>query len=166
MLSAVIAQPEEAQHLARSLAALVPAAIEGMVREALVVGDRPSAEMQAVAEEAGAEFIACARMEAALKTARGDWLLLMEGGARPVEGWIGEVREFLALSEGGAARFTPAGSRLQRLSAMFDRPRALRRGLLIRREEAVLAARGASCLEALARGRAARRIAARMEPPA
>ncbi|MBZ8133364.1 hypothetical protein CLD20_08815 [Afifella sp. IM 167] len=166
MISVVLTQPREAHHLARSLAALVPAAVEGLVRDALVLGDSASEEMLAVTEAAGAEFFAHHQLADAVRTARGDWLLVMEGGARPLDGWMGEVRAFVADADGASAVFTLAGSRLGRLAHYFSRPPALRRGLLIRREEAAEAARSACHIETLARRRGSRRLAARLEPPA
>jgi len=166
MISVVITQPQEAHQLARSLAALVPAAVEGLVRDALVLGDTASEEMLAVTEAAGAEFFAHHQLAEAVSTARGDWLLVLEGGARPLDGWMGEVRDFLAVSDGRPATFTLAGSRMGRLSRYFQRSPALRHGLLVRREEAVEAARSDRGIEALPLRRGGRRLAAKLEPAA
>jgi hypothetical protein len=95
-LSAPAGRAPEA--VARSLASLVRASIEGIVREALIVG--PSGDMLAeIADQAG-----CAHVEAssvkeglarALAQARGEIVFVLEGGYAPLPGFVEEAGDLL-----------------------------------------------------------------------
>ncbi|GHD05765.1 glycosyltransferase [Tianweitania populi] len=134
MLSVLIETRNHEEALARTLASLVSAAVEGMVREVIVL-DRGSTDgTSRVADHAGCVFLAEASLSDGMQRARGDWLLLIELGARLVDGWTDEVRRHVAM-DGGAARFTP--TRLgfwERLS--LKRP-GLRAGLLVSKADAL-----------------------------
>ncbi|MCT8266970.1 glycosyl transferase [Afifella sp. JA880] len=163
MITVLLSAPNDAQHLARSLTALVPAAVEGLVRDAYVVGARNDEEIEAVADAAGAELIGREALTEAITASRGEWLLLMEGGARPLDGWMTAVREWMEEPGRGPASFTLAGKR-KTLFGFLEREEPLRRGVLMRKAD--MAAAGADDLKALARGQSTKRLSARMAPPA
>ncbi|MBK1622692.1 hypothetical protein [Afifella marina] len=163
MITVLLSAPEDAQHLARSLTALVPAAVEGLVRDAYVVGS-PNEEIEAVADAAGAELIGREALTETIASSRGEWLLLMEGGARPLDGWMTAVREWMEEPGSGAASFTLAG-KSKKLFGFLEREEPLRRGVLLRKAD--MAAAGATDdLRSLARGQSTKRLSARMAPPA
>ncbi len=165
MMTLLIEAPGHAgDRLARTFAALIPAVVEGIVLDAIVLNSDGSADIEKVADAAGAICVAGRDPAAALEMARGDWLVCLEPGARPHGEWVDAVTAALADRSDGRAgplRFRPDGTH-GGLSRLFRRPRALRDGLIIDKRQAT-AARAAS-LEALARGRAARRLAARITP--
>ena len=85
MVTVLMECRDQEQPLARSLAALVPGAVEGLIREVLVL-DRGSTDGSArVAEAAGCSFLKDTDVGAALARARSDWIFLLEPGARPLE---------------------------------------------------------------------------------
>jgi len=75
--------------LAPTLAALVPAAADGLVREVIVADAAGSLLVAEVAEDAGAKRIAggAASFTQACAAARQDWLLLLRAGTRLESGW-------------------------------------------------------------------------------
>ncbi len=151
------------ERLARTLAALVPAVVEGVVLDAVILNVDGSDEVEEIAKAAGARCVGGGDITAAIGEARGDWLLCLEPGARPEGEWFEAVSSDLAgrdHSRPMPARFRPA--RTDGLLSLFRRPRALRCGLVIHRRQA--AAAKAGTLEALANGRAARRLNARLVP--
>ena len=159
----VEADAPASERLTRTLAALIPAVVEGVVLDAVILNADGSAEIEKVADAAGAVCVAGGDVAAAVDKARGDWLMCLEPGARPRGEWFDAVLS--AIGEGekipaGPVRFRADRSMTGGLMSLFRRPRALRCGLIIHRRQA--AAAKAKSLEALARGRAARRLNARL----
>lgn len=162
MVSVLIETRNDEEALARTLASLVGGAIDGIVREVIVV-DRSSTDQTAyVAEHAGCHFIAQGGMAAAIKQAKADWLLLLEPGARLVEGWVEPAVAHMA----GAvlpARFSRArNSRAPLLARLFSRSATLSEGLLVTKRQVL--SRNAETAEALARGLSSRRLAGEIIP--
>ena len=152
-----------AARLAGSLESLIPAVVEGLVSDAIIRDVSGNTGIQDVADEAGATVIAGTPAEA-IAAARGSWLLILEPGARLDPGWADPARRFIESGAGNTAHFSLAGRR-GFFASLFARPRALRRGLLIAMPAAVAMAGTMQSLEALARGRAGRRISAGLVPP-
>jgi hypothetical protein len=99
MISAVITHLDEDARLGATLASLVPAAIDGLVREALVVDAGAGEALLAVAEDAGAEAIRAAGeaegLAAACGRARGPWILILPCGTRLQAGWEAAARRHI-----------------------------------------------------------------------
>jgi glycosyltransferase involved in cell wall biosynthesis len=137
VISVIITTRNSETDLALALAALVPAATEGLVREVIVV-DRGSADGTAiVAVAAGCEFIAAgnaageARRQAAAR-AKSDWLLFLAPRAMVEAGWQGEALAFIDAAVGsGNARRRAATLRFGRMGP----------GLRARLEEVMATAR-------------------------
>ncbi len=98
MISVVIPTFNEANHLSLTLAALVPAAVDGLVREVVISdGGSTDATLKA-ADEAGAKIVTSAKgrgqqLAAACALAKGPWLLILHADSRLAVGW-----EMIALS--------------------------------------------------------------------
>ncbi len=119
MLSVVIATNDSERALVPTLAALVPGAPAGLVRE-VIVADACSRDRTAtVADIAGCRIIVSgeplgARLKAAAAAARSDWLLFLRPGVALDPSWIGEAERFIEAAEAGercetrAATFRPA----------------------------------------------------------
>jgi hypothetical protein len=116
MLSVIIPTRNSERDLVRTLAALVPGAMDGLIREVLVA-DRGSVDDTAiVADVAGCEFIAdgardagvAAGLTAAAARARAPWLLFLRPGTILAAGWPDEARRFIE----------PSG---ERVAAVFRR---------------------------------------------
>lgn len=162
MVSVLIETFDDEEALARTLASLVAGAIDGIVREVIVV-DHGSADQTAyVAEHAGCRFVAEGGVAAGIRHAKGDWLLMLEPGARLVDGWVESVAAHVA---GAAvpARFSPArNSRAPLLARLFLRPAALSDGLLVTKRDAL--ALKTETAEALARGLSRKRLEGTIVP--
>jgi hypothetical protein len=106
MLSALIHTRRGPEALAVTLSSLVSGVAEGVIADAVVVAEEHDDTLAYIAETTGAEFVVRAPDELPWATgarkARRDWLLCLEAGDIPLEGWIGAVDRFafVASSEG------------------------------------------------------------------
>jgi len=105
MISVIIATLDCERPLARTLAALVPGAVDGLVSEAIVIdgGSRDGTAM--VADAAGCTFMTeagpvgrCLKIAAA--KARMPYLLFVQPGIVLDDGWVGEAARFIERSAG------------------------------------------------------------------
>jgi cellulose synthase/poly-beta-1,6-N-acetylglucosamine synthase-like glycosyltransferase len=99
MLSVVIPARNAAPQLQALLAALVPAAVDGLVREVIVVGAGSTDETADICEDAGAELVAS--FAEAAKRARYDRVLALPVDIRLRAGWETTIGAHLA--RGGKA---------------------------------------------------------------
>ncbi|PLP57758.1 glycosyl transferase family 2 [Mesorhizobium loti] len=150
MLSVLIETRNDEEGLARTLASLVGGVVEGMVREVIVCDLGSSDQTAKVAEHAGCRHLMTGGVGAGIAAAKGDWLLLLEPGARLVEGWADVVADHIAHS-GKPARFSSArGARLSWFKRLFCRQRAGANGLVISRKQAAASQQIANGTQALA----------------
>lgn len=159
MLSVLIETHNDEEGLARTLASLVGAAVEGVVRDVIVCDRNSTDQTYRVAEHAGCRFLAEGGIGAGIRQAKGEWLLLLEPGARLADGWIEAVLHHTAGGRTAPARFA-ANDRGGFLARLFARARPLAEGLVIRKGQAIALARPGAGAEALARGLSATRLAA------
>lgn len=158
MLSVLIETRNDEEALAHTLGSLIGGAVEGVVRE-VIICDRGSTDHTAkVAEHAGCVYLANGGVAAAIRQAKGDWLLMVEPGARLVDGWIESVVAHTG-KQTMPARFSRSrADRAPFLSRVFSGNRALADGLLISKGQATALSRHASDAEGIARGLAAKRL--------
>jgi hypothetical protein len=100
MLSVIV--PTEGTELpaVTTLAALVPGAAAGVVREVLLVDRGDTAVIARVADVAGCRFLAfdgprAAALAAGAREARSPWLMFLHAGAVLETGWIEETTQFI-----------------------------------------------------------------------
>ena len=91
MFSIIIPTNDSERALVPTLAALVPGATAGIVREAIVADGGSRDDTEKIADIAGCRFLVSrqptgARLKAAAQSARGDWLMFIRPGA-----WKNEV---------------------------------------------------------------------------
>lgn len=164
MVSVLIETHNDEEALARTLASLIGGAVEGAVREVIVCDAGSTDRTRDVAEHAGCRTVAEGGIASGIEQTRADWLLLLEPGARLLEGWTEDVAAHTA-KLAMAARFSRAkASRAPFLSRAFSRPRALEQGLVITRRQALVLSKKASSAEAIARGLAVRTLRAEIWP--
>src|ERR1700735_3261824 len=100
MLSVII-PTEGAEHpTVATLAALVPGAAAGVVREVLLVDRGDNGVIERVADVAGCRFLPfdgtrAAALAAGARQARSPWLMFLHAGAVLDHGWIDETMQFI-----------------------------------------------------------------------
>jgi len=100
MLSAIVLAKGDERGVVATLAALVPGAAAGLIRDVLLV-DRDGGETMArVADVAGCHFLVRQGSDGTLlregaKAARSNWLLFLRAGAILEGGWIDEIAQFM-----------------------------------------------------------------------
>jgi hypothetical protein len=151
MLSVIIPTEGIEQPTVATLAALVPGAAAGVIREVLLVDRADNGVIERVADVAGCRFLRfegtrAAALAAGAKQARSPWLMFLRPGAVLDTGWIEETTQFIqgvALSGRSRAGVFRYARSPYADTALRDRFRALARkitgpladqGLLIARD--------------------------------
>jgi hypothetical protein len=110
MLSVIIPTEGVERPTVATLAALVPGAAAGVVREVLLVDRGDSGVIERVADIAGCHFLSfdgtrAAAMAAGARQARSQWLMFLHAGAVLDSGWIEETTQFIqGVSDSGRPR--------------------------------------------------------------
>jgi hypothetical protein len=111
MLSVIIPTEGVEQTAVATLAALVPGAAAGIIREVLLVDGTRNGVIERVADVAGCRFIGFegpshgAALAAGALQARSPWLMFLPAGAVLETGWIEETTQFIqAVSTSGRDR--------------------------------------------------------------
>lgn len=163
MLSVLIETKNDEDALARTLSSLVSAAVQGVVREVIVCDGGSSDSTQKVAEHAGCHFLNVATAGAGARSAKSEWLLLLEPGAKLIDGWT-EAAAIHVETGSGAARFSRSRhAQTSFLERLFGRSRALSDGLIIPRSDALSGAKDCSA-EAIAKSVSSRKLMAKIVP--
>lgn len=103
MISVIVQTLNNAATLPACLGALVPAAVDAIVREVIVVDGGSTDATLEIAEDAGAKREAS--LEEAVAAAKSDWLLILTPTLRLEAGWDAEAAAHVQNSGGRAARF-------------------------------------------------------------
>ncbi|MBL0370755.1 glycosyl transferase [Rhizobium sp. KVB221] len=164
MLTVLLECRDNEQELAHTLAVLVAGAVDGLVSDVIVLDHGSQDASAAVADAAGCRFLTQWSLEETLLSARGDWVMLLEAGARPQSGWIEEVSEYAAIA-GMPARFSPS-RRFRRpfFKRLMARTGALENGYLISKRQAAALARPGMDLDALAKSASCRKLRSELIP--
>jgi hypothetical protein len=110
MLSVIIPTEGAEQPAVATLAALVPGAAAGVIREVLLVDRAGSGVIERVADVAGCRFLAfegsrAAALAAGARQSRSPWLMFLHAGAVLDSGWIEETTQFMQrVSDSGRPR--------------------------------------------------------------
>ncbi len=100
MLSVIIPTEGVEQPAVATLAALVPGAASGLIREVVLVDRAGTGVIERVADVAGCRFMAfegtrAAALAAGARQARSPWLMFLHAGAVLDSGWIEETSQFI-----------------------------------------------------------------------
>jgi hypothetical protein len=110
MLSVIIPTNGVEPAAVATLAALVPGAAAGLIREVVLVDRAGSSAIERVADVTGCRFLPfegsrAAAMAAGARQARSPWLMFLHAGAVLESGWIEETTQFIqAVSGSGRPR--------------------------------------------------------------
>jgi rSAM/selenodomain-associated transferase 2 len=136
MISVVIPALNSEAGLPATLASLVSAAVDGLVREVIVVDGGSNDATGTIAEDTGARFILSARgrghqLAVGAKEARFPWLLFLHADTRLAEGWERDAIAFLRRVDSGEWALAAAAFRFA-LDDQGVRPRLLERLVALR----------------------------------
>jgi glycosyltransferase involved in cell wall biosynthesis len=100
MLSVIIHTRDSERALVHTLAALVPGATAGVVREVIVADGGSRDETEQVADIAGCVFLKSKQnlgtgLSTAADRARGEWLMFLRPGVVPSPTWIEDTAGFV-----------------------------------------------------------------------
>ena len=137
MITVLVRVTHGPEALAATLSALVPAVAAGLVGDAVILTDRQDETVAKVADAAGAGLIVAEEMSWAqgARAARREWLLCLDDGDIPQEGWIRVLDRFVALAkpERGLARFRRHGTGLAGLMRRIFARSKVHAGVLVHR---------------------------------
>lgn len=164
MLTVLMETRNNEAEIAHSLAALVTGAVEGLVRDVTLLDHGSGDGSSRVADAAGARFCMDWNVREIIAAARGDWLLFLEPGARPIGRWVDDVAEYMALGQ-MPARFSPSSIDARPLlQTLLSRRQPLEFGLLMQRQQALSMAKAGMPLEDFGRLRRVRRLRCELIP--
>lgn len=142
MISVLIESRNQEAELAYTLSALISGAVEGLVSDVIVLEHGSGEGVERVADAAGCRFLRSWDLADVLAQSRGEWILVLEPGARPLSGWVEAVSEHIAL-ENRPARFSRSRRHRRSLfKRLFSRPCALEVGVLLPKPMALEKAAG------------------------
>jgi len=113
MISVVIPTLNAEAGLTSTLSALVPATVQGLIREVIIVDGGSSDATSDIADVAGAKFIRSEKgrgvqLAAGADEARFDWLLFLHGDTVLQPGWESEAAAFIDRVNSGARPLSAA----------------------------------------------------------
>ena len=140
MISVIIPTLNAEATLAAALSALIPATVDGLVREVIIVDGGSTDRTAAIADDAGARFVTRSggrgyQLLSGAHRARFPWLLFLHADTVLDQGWEREAAAFMQAVDSGKRTPSAAAFRFA-LDAQGFRPRALE--LLVRQRCAML----------------------------
>ncbi|OXS99672.1 hypothetical protein B7H23_15705 [Notoacmeibacter marinus] len=165
MLSVIMETQNDEDALARTLASLISAAVDGTVREVIVCDNGSTDHTRKVAETTGCSFLPGADALSAIRRAKAEWLLLLEPGSRPAGFWREGLTEHMEASTKAARFRLSKASRLPFLSRL-KRNGALHYGLVITKRQALALCKPHRPLESIGVRLATRPLNVELHPAA
>jgi rSAM/selenodomain-associated transferase 2 len=109
MISVVIPTFNAAPTLVHTLAALVPAVVDGVVQEAIIADGGSTDDTSVIADAGGTHMVKAPRgrgtqLDAGAAIAKGDWLLFLHADTVLEHGWAEEAESFIDRIESGRRR--------------------------------------------------------------
>ena len=164
MLTIIMETQDNEAELVQTLSVLVAGAVEGLVSDVIILDHGSKDGSSRVAEAAGCRFCVDWNLREIVRSARGEWLMLLEPGARPIGRWVDELAEYVALNR-APARFSD--SRMHRkpfLGRLVRRKKPLEAGFLMSKHDALTAAEGNQCLGDMTNVRSVRKLSTELVP--
>lgn len=137
MITVLVRVTHGPEALAATLSSLVPAVAAGLVGDAVILSNRQDEVLAKVADAAGASLVMAegASWKDGARIARRDWLLCLDDGDIPQEGWIRVLERFVGLAnpERGLARMRRERGGLMSLVKRVFRSSSIDAGDLVHR---------------------------------
>ena len=97
MISVVMPTLNAEDHLARTLSALVPGVVEGMIKEVVIVDGGSDDATLEIADSTGCQIIKTdaergLQLWQGCRATRGDWILIMHSNSQLGDGWMDQVQ--------------------------------------------------------------------------
>lgn len=164
MLTVMLECENSEPELAYTLSVLVSGAVDGVVSEVIVLDKGSQDGTARLADAAGCKYLQSWTLAETVHSARGEWLLFLEPGARPQNGWVEEVLEHAAV-DGKPARFSQSRRfRLPWFKRIMRRTAPLENGLLVRKRDLLAALKSGADMAGFAKRAAPRRLRAELIP--
>lgn len=164
MLTIIMETRDNEAELVQTLSVLVAGAVEGLVSDVIILDHGSKDGSMRVADAAGCRFCVDWDLGDIVRSARGEWLMLLEPGARPIGRWVDELLEYVSLNR-NPARFSL--SRMHRrplLRRLYRRRRPLETGYLMQKRDAIAVARANMRLSDMVNVRAVRKLSTELVP--
>lgn len=138
MLTVIMECQDQEQQIAQSLSSLVSGAVQGLVADVVLLDRGSSDGTAALADAVGCRHVENYNLADVLSGARGDWLLVIEPGARIMQSsWNEEIPEYIGHNL-GPARFRPSPHfQMPIWRRIFARKNPLELGMLISKADAL-----------------------------
>lgn len=164
MLTVLMECRDQESELAQTLSVLVAGAVEGLVSDVVILDHGSRDGSARVADAAGCRFQTHWDIKDILRSVRGEWLMLMQPGARPQIGWIDELGEHVAMNK-QPARFSPSRNhRMPFFKRIARSVPPLEHGFVLPKRQAIAMAKSGMALEQLADKQKAFRLVSEMVP--
>ncbi|MGO4387214.1 hypothetical protein AB4Y85_06730 [Microvirga sp. 2YAF29] len=135
MITVLVRVTHGPEALAATLSALVPAVAAGLIGDAVILTGKQDDELVQVADAAGASLVEGKAWADGVKAARREWLLCLDDGDIPQEGWVRVLDRFVGLAkpEQGLARMRRQRAGLMSMIASLLAGSSIRAGDLVHR---------------------------------
>jgi hypothetical protein len=164
MLTIIMECRDQEPELAQTLSVLVPGAVQGLVSDVIILDHGSRDGSARVADAAGARFHLQWDMKDIVRSARGEWLLMLEPGSRPQTGWVEEIMEFIALSKTPGRLSASRRWRKPFFQRIGRRAKPLENGFLLSKRQALNLAKSGMMLEGFAAGQVAQKLHSEIIP--
>jgi len=164
MLTVIMECRDQEPELAHTLSALVTGAVEGLVSDVVILDHGSRDGSSRVADAAGCRFYVQWDIDDVMRSVRGEWILLVEPGARPQTGWIEDILEYVSINK-SPARFSPSRHyKRSFFSRIARRQPPLEYGYLMPKKHAMTIAKPGMNLSQLVHAQKPRRLTAELIP--
>lgn len=164
MLTVIMECKNQEAALAQTLSVLVTGAVQGLISDVILLDGSSTDGTAKVADSAGCRFHQEWELSDIIRSARGDWILFLQTGARPQSGWVDEIVEFASVAQ-MPARFSPSSvwrrPFLERLRAKTD---PLERGFLVSKRQATAIVRPSTTVDQIPTGLAVKTLRTELVP--
>lgn len=141
MLTVIMECKDQESAVAQTLASLVSGAVQGLVADVILLDRGSVDDTAALAEAVGCRFVENTSLPEVISTARGQWILVVEPGARLMQSsWNEEIPDYIGLGLGAASFRASPYHQLPIWKRIFRRANPLELGFLVSKADIMRAA--------------------------